>query len=49
MSGTWGYFIMAGAVFFGLRASVPARYRYAAVCAIALVGVAYAALKQHIY
>jgi hypothetical protein len=45
----WGYLIVAGALFVGLRQSIPARHRPLWIGAIVIVAVAYAAVRQHAY
>ena len=46
---TWGLVILAAALFFGLKDSIPARQRYGGICLVVVVALAYAAHHQHIY
>jgi hypothetical protein len=45
----WGYLIVVGALFVGLRQSISVRHRPFWVCAIVIVAVAFAAVRQHAY
>lgn len=45
----WGYLILVGAVFLGLHSRFAPKQRYAAMCVVVLVALAYAAVHQHTY
>jgi hypothetical protein len=46
---SWGFVILAAAVFLGLKRSMTTRRRYTTAFVIVLVAVGYAALHQHTY
>jgi hypothetical protein len=46
---SWGYLIIAGVLFVGLKNPATAKYRYLSVCLIVILAVSYAAVRQHTY
>ena len=45
----WAWLIVVSALVVGLKQSISARYRPMLICAIVVVAVAYAAVRQHAY
>jgi hypothetical protein len=46
---SWGYLIVIAALYVGLRQSIPTRHQPFLICAIVVIAVAYAAVRQHAY